>query len=128
MSAVLSERIVQEHAASGLPSSERRAGALEALRTSGLPTARDDNWKDANLRALEKNSFRSVATESRRKVAPSELPPAIAGYARYVYVDGAFAPELSSSGIHAGVTVKSGVTSALSASSDERFALLNEAF
>jgi len=112
MSAVLSERIVEEHAAaaSGLPSSvvsaERRTRALEILRTSGLPTARDDNWKYANLRALEKNSFRSLATESRRKVAPSDLPPAIAGYARYVFVDGAFAPELSAAAAHAGVTVK----------------------
>jgi Fe-S cluster assembly protein SufD len=120
MSAVLSERIAQEHAASSaaLPSSvvsaERRARVIEALRTTGLPTARDDNWKYANLRVLEKNSFRSVSTESYRKVAPSDLPPAIAGYARYVFVDGAFAAELSATAAHAGVTVKSVASSAAS--------------
>ena len=118
MSAVLSERIVQEHAAasSALPSSvvsaERRARAIESLRASGLPTTRDENWKYANLRVLEKNAFRSVATESRRKVAASDLPAAIAGYARYVFVDGAFAPELSAAPEHAGVTVQSIASSA----------------
>jgi Fe-S cluster assembly protein SufD len=162
MSALLADRIVQEHAATGgvLPSSvvsaERRAHAIEVLRASGLPTTRDENWKYANLRALEKNSFRSVATESRRKVAPSDLPAPIAGYARYVFVDGAFAAELSATTAHAGVTVKSVASSAASAgnaasdrsgsitpgaglesaapeangiaSGDDRFALLNEAF
>jgi Fe-S cluster assembly protein SufD len=118
----LSERIAQEHAAAtaasggGLPSSvvsaARRSRALEALRASGLPTTRDDNWKYANLRGLEKNSFRSVAVESRRKVAASDLPPAIAGYARYVFVDGAFAAELSATAAHAGVTVRSVASSA----------------
>ena len=113
MSAVLSERIVREHAAaaSELPSSvvgtERRARAIESLRASGLPTTRDENWKYANLRVLEKNAFRSVAMEARRKVAISDLPAPIAGYARYVFIDGAFAPELSAAPEHAGVTVKS---------------------
>jgi Fe-S cluster assembly protein SufD len=139
MSAVLSERIVQEHAAASaaLPSSvvstERRAHAIESLRSSGLPTTRDENWKYANLRVLEKNAFRSVATESRRKVALSDLPAAIAGYARYVFIDGAFASELSAAPEHAGVTVKSLTSSGASAGSaaagsDERFALLNDAF
>ena len=118
MSAVLSERIVQEHAAASgaLPSSvvsaERRARAIETLRVSGLPTTRDENWKYANLRVLEKNAFRSVATESRGKVALSDLPSAVAGYARYVFIDGVFAPELSATGDRAGVTVRSGASSA----------------
>src|SRR6185503_5671130 len=117
----LSDRIVQEHAAAaaasgGLPSSvvsaEQRARAIETLRATGLPTTRDDNWKYANLRVLEKNAFRSVATSSRRKVAPSDLPAPIAGYARYVFVDGAFAAELSAATAHAGVTVASVASSA----------------
>ncbi|MEJ0039435.1 MAG: Fe-S cluster assembly protein SufD [Gammaproteobacteria bacterium] len=153
MSAVLSDRIVQEHAAAsgGLPSSvvsaERRATAIEALRADGLPTTRDENWKYANLRVLEKNAFRSVARGSRAKVALSDLPPAVADYARYVYVDGIFAPDLSATGERAGVTVRSvasssGTSAAAGASStfvpaaqsiaaqasDLRFALLNEAF
>jgi Fe-S cluster assembly protein SufD len=136
MSAVLSERIVQEHAAASgaLPSSvvsaERRARAIEALRVAGLPTTRDENWKYANLRVLEGNAFRSAARESRGKVALSDLPAAVADYARYVFVDGVFAPELSATGDRAGVTVKSGTSASKQqfTSGDERFALLNEAF
>jgi Fe-S cluster assembly protein SufD len=163
MSAVaLSDRIAQEHAAAsgGLPSSvisaDRRASAIETLRTAGLPTTRDENWKYANLRVLEKNAFRSVARESRANVALSDLPAALADYARYVFVDGVFAPELSASGERAGVTVRSGASSAAASGraaherqgsisagaglksgtpparatspGDERFALLNEAF
>src|SRR5262245_15955730 len=122
MSAVLSDRIVQEHAAAasgGLPSSvvsaERRARALETLRAAGLPTTRDENWKYANLRVLEKNAFRSLARESRRTVALSDLPSPIADYARYVYVDGVFTPELSATGARAGVTIKSGTSSSTTA-------------
>ena len=125
MSAVLSERIVQEHAAAAgeLPSSvvgvERRARAIESLRATGLPTTRDENWKYANLRVLEKNAFRSVAVESRRNLALADLPAPIAGYARYVFVDGAFAPELSAAPEHAGVTVTaSSGTAAGNAASD----------
>ena len=136
MSAALSDRIVQEHAAASdtLPSSvvsaERRARAVETLRVAGLPTTRDENWKYANLRVLEKNTFRSVERESRAKVAVSDLPPAIADYARYVFVDGVFAPDLSATTDKGGVTVRSGgpAGTAPTASGDERFALLNEAF
>ncbi len=136
MSAALSDRIVQEHAAASdtLPSSvvsaERRARAVETLRVAGLPTTRDENWKYANLRVLEKNTFRSVERESRAKVAVSDLPAAIADYARYVFVDGVFAPDLSATTDKGGVTVRSGgpAGTAPTASGDERFALLNEAF
>src|SRR3954452_22079059 len=104
MNAVLSDRIVQEHATAaaasgGLPSAvvsaDRRAQAIESLRATGLPTTRDDNWKYANLRVLEKNAFRSVATSARRQVAQADLPAPIVGYARHVFIDGVFAPELS---------------------------------
>jgi Fe-S cluster assembly protein SufD len=136
MSAVLSERIAQEHAAASgtLPSSvvsaERRARAIEALRAAGLPTTRDENWKYANLRVFENNAFRSVARESREQVPLADLPAAVAGYARYVFVDGVFAPKLSATGNRAGVTVKSGAaaTAQQPITGDERFALLNEAF
>src|ERR1700749_5162830 len=121
MSAVLSERIVQEHAAASgaLPSSvvsaERRARAIDTLRVSGLPTTRDENWKYANLRVLEKNAFRSVASRSPAKIALSDLPPVLANYARYVFVDGVFAAELSATGDRAGVTVRSVASSVATA-------------
>jgi Fe-S cluster assembly protein SufD len=139
-SSALADRIVQEHAASGalLPSSvvsaERRSAALELLRSKGLPTSRDENWKYANLRPLEKTTFRSVAIPNQSGIALSDLPPTIAGYARYVFVDGAFAPGLSATRSPNGVTVTAGAARESAAKSgtavggDDRFALLNEAF
>ncbi len=157
-SAALAERIVREHAAaSALPfsvvSADRRQAAVATLATQGLPTTREDGWKYANLRVLEKVAFRSVAPSQRRKVEASALPPAVGNYARYVFVDGEFAPELSAAAAHDGVTVTAaassasaprGAASSLSGSAtagaglksaatkllkqDDRFALLNEAF
>ena len=141
MSGALAERIAQEHAAAkvGLPSSvvsaERRRGAVEALASRGLPTTRDENWKYANLRPVEKTAFTSVAIQSRGKVALSDLPAAVANYARYVFVDGVFAAELSATSSPNGVTVRAAASSEspdhggpIASSSDERFALLNDAF
>ena len=151
MNTALAERIVQEHAAASdaLPSSvvspERRRRAVDALAAKGLPTTRDDNWKYANLRPVERVKFSPVAVAGRTSIVAAGLPPAIAGYARYVFVDGVFAAELSAAGSPAGVTVTSLRTPSASVSSaalptspdasaasnapaDERFALLNEAF
>jgi len=139
MSSALATRISQEHAsaASALPASvislERRRNALQALETQGLPTSRDENWKYANLRPLEKVRFapaaHAVAAEAARSMA---LPPPIAGYSRYTFVDGVFAPELSASADRPGIAVRSLRQSAVSAAPpsapDARFALLNEAF
>jgi Fe-S cluster assembly protein SufD len=135
-SSAFADRIVQEHAASsaGLPSSvvsvDRRRAALEVLSSKGLPTSRDENWKYANLRPLEKTTFRSVAIPNKSGTALSDLPPTIAGYTRYVFVDGTFAPGLSATTSPNGVTVKAGASfrAAAGDSGDERFALLNEAF
>jgi Fe-S cluster assembly protein SufD len=115
----LADRIVQEHAAAqavaaasgGLPSSvvsaERRRRAIEVLTAKGLPTSRDENWKYANLRPVERVKFASVAQSKRSNVVASDLPPTVANYARYVFVDGVFAAELSATGSPNGVTVTS---------------------
>src|SRR6185312_16651018 len=102
MSSALATRISQEHAsaASALPASvislERRRNALQALETRGLPSSREENWKYANLRPLEKVRFAPVAHALSPDAAHGlELPPPIAGYSRYTFVDGVFAPELS---------------------------------
>jgi hypothetical protein len=58
-----------------------------------LPTSRDENWKYANLRPLERLRF-APATPVQPEAA-TDLPAAIPGFARYVFVDGAFAPALS---------------------------------
>ncbi len=113
MGGALAERIVQEHAAASgvLPSSvvsaEHRRSAVEALAAHGLPTTRDENWKYANLRPVEKTRFGSVASSSRGKVTLADLPTAVANYVRYVFVDGVFAAELSDVLSPAGVTVRS---------------------
>jgi Fe-S cluster assembly protein SufD len=157
MSAVLAERITREHAAAAasLPAAvlpaQRRARALASLAAAGMPTVREENWKYANLRALEKVRFAPRAGAAAHEVTATDLPPALAGYSRYVFIDGVLAPERSSGAGHSGVSLRSFRTdssarlavsprdgagnadiqnssgrSALNA--DTRLALLNEAF
>jgi Fe-S cluster assembly protein SufD len=144
MSAALADRIAQEHAAArgGLPSSvvscERRLKAVEVLAARGLPTTRDENWRYANLRPLERVRFAPSAPRVRPDISAAELPPPIEGYTRYVFVDGVLAVALSSSKNPSGVSVSSLADRHLDrvvvggslppSRSDEPFALLNEAF
>src|SRR6266404_6069756 len=99
MSTPLTARILEEHANASRalppagPTATRRRTAIAALTASGLPTSRDENWKYANLRPLERLRF-APATPVRPEAA-TDLPAAIPGFARYVFVDGAFAPALS---------------------------------
>jgi len=143
MSNALTERIAQEHAAaeeslpSGVIARARRRRAIAALLARGLPTPRDENWRYANLRPLERARF--VPAPRGAEWSPADLPPGIVGYARYLYVDGVFVPASS-----APLTPRDGVTvRALNAASmpdgasldddaelpaDAAFGLLNEAF
>ena len=147
MSTPLTARIVEEHANASRalppagPTAARRRTALAALTASGLPTSRDENWKYANLRPLERLRF--IPAPAAQPLAATDLPAAIPGFARYVFVDGAFAPALSAA-LHstaAAVTPLAAApdgdrapaampaqTPAPHAPADERFALLNEAF
>src|SRR5437660_10483037 len=99
MSTPLTARILEEHANASRalppagPMATRRRTAIAALTASGLPTSRDENWKYANLRPLERLRF--VPAPGTASLAAAELPAAIPGFARYVFVDGAFAPALS---------------------------------
>ena len=121
MASPLATRIAEEHAAAftALPeevvSRERRSRAIEALKSEGLPSSRDENWKYANLRPLEKVRFAPPVLGAPREagitaaVAPkltvTDLPEPIQGYARYTFVDGVFAPQLSAPTATAGVVV-----------------------
>jgi Fe-S cluster assembly protein SufD len=128
------ERILQQHATAALPESAHRAAALAAFASVGLPTVRDENWKYANLRALEKVHFAPRAGRAAAALSVADLPTPLPGYSRYTFVDGVFAAELSSSSEIAGITVgtdarhvtapRSGAT----VGNDLRLALLNEAF
>jgi Fe-S cluster assembly protein SufD len=101
---------------------------LQALAAHGLPGTRDENWKYANLRALERVRFAppgALPAAAAAAVAAEALPPVLQGYVRYTFVDGVFAPGLSSArplgadGAAAQVPL---------AARDARFALLNDAF
>ena len=97
----LAQRLTAEHASAARaltgPAAGRRASALEALLAAGLPSTRDENWKYANLRPLEKLRFLPAATAGGHAapVTAALLPPAVPRFARYVFVDGVLAPALS---------------------------------
>ena len=117
MAASLATRIAEQHAAAAasLPgdvvSGERRRSAIETLAVEGLPTTRDENWKYANLRPLDKVRFAPLAgagaatAGSLPGVTPADLPAAVKDYARYVFVDGVFVPSLSAAVGKNGITV-----------------------
>jgi Fe-S cluster assembly protein SufD len=143
MSTSLTARIVEEHANASAAqppagaTAARRRTAIAALAASGLPTSRDENWKYANLRPLERLRF--IPAPPAQPVAATDLPAAIPGFARYVFVDGAFAPALSAALnlTAAAVTPLAAAPDAgqaaapahtPGAAADERFALLNAAF
>jgi Fe-S cluster assembly protein SufD len=137
MSTALATRIAEEYAAasSELPvrvvSAARRELAVKALNAQGLPVTRDENWKYANLRALERVRFAPPSvqpggTASATPLSAAALPAPIAGYERHTYVDGVFSAELSSAA-RADVA-ESAQTRERAHSGDARFALLNDAF
>jgi Fe-S cluster assembly protein SufD len=74
----------QEHAAR-----ERAALALEQV---GWPSTRDEQWRYANLRTLERvASFQPVARGAPAAIAAAalqDLPPPLPGFARLVFLDG----------------------------------------
>jgi Fe-S cluster assembly protein SufD len=147
--AAVSKRVLDEYAAvreslpAGVVSPERRQEAIHALAAGGLPTTREENWRYTNLRPLERARLAPVLAAA---AAPEPEPPAkLQGFARYTFVDGVFAPELSSPEEQAALTVRSlrratqggsGATvfqpplalPALSSLPEARLALLNEAF
>jgi Fe-S cluster assembly protein SufD len=144
MSTALTARIIDEYAtaaralASSGTAADRRRAALAVLTAQGLPTSRDENWKYANLRPLERLRFVpavSSAAATRLPVSAAELPPALPACARYVFVDGLFTPALSAPAASGNASVTSlasveqtTVASTPQDSVDERFLALNEAF
>ena len=129
MTSTLANRIADEYArvAQALPesvvSAARREHAIKVLLAEGLPIARDENWRYANLRALERVQF-APSEGAGELVSAAALPAPIAGYIRHTYVDGVFAPALSGTRPAPAPLA----TVARAPRSDERFALLNDAF
>src|SRR5580700_4063363 len=136
MSTALAARIAEEYAAAsselpaGVVSAARREQAVKMLSTQGLPATRDENWRYANLRALERVRFAPPSTqpeaaEPAKPLTLAELPPTIEGYVRQTYVDGVFAPELSSGARDDGAPGTA--MHERHSAADARFALLNDA-
>ena len=72
-----------------------RAHGLERANALSVPTTRDEEWRFTDISPLLKIPFRpahSVTSLSAADIAPWIVPEA---RARLVFVDGAFAPELS---------------------------------
>jgi Fe-S cluster assembly protein SufD len=70
---------------------EARARAMHELSQLGWPTNRDEQWRYTNLRAFERvPAFApAVLTRAANQAAPAlELPPALPGFERLVYIDG----------------------------------------
>jgi Fe-S cluster assembly protein SufD len=137
MSTTLATRIAQEYSAAsaqlppGIVSAEHRGLAIAELAAQGLPATRDENWKYANLRALERVRFAPAGLlVEDKKSAPAitlaDLPGRIDGYVRYTFVDGAFVQGLSSAvrDTHA----QAAAAHERRVAPDGRFALLNDAF
>jgi Fe-S cluster assembly protein SufD len=88
-----------------------RAAAFERFATAGLPHRRVEEWKYTDLRALMRDAKPlaappDAAAKARAKDAgaiPSDIEAR-----RLVFVDGAFAPELSDvAGLEPGLTIRS---------------------
>jgi Fe-S cluster assembly protein SufD len=147
----VTDRIAEDFASAArtLPAighAARRRSAIKTLEARGLPSSRDENWRYANLRSLERVRFLPAPAAE----ALPELPAAFPGIARYVFIDGRFAPAasapLSSGAVHTADTAADAAVIGLlsqrptvdaaeppaaepaGAGTDERFALLNEAF
>ena len=131
----LATRIAQDFAAAASGAAEdaaqaRRRSALQLLETTGLPVTRDENWRYASLRGLERLRF-VPAPPGATATPDSALPAALAGFTRYVFVDGRFAPQLSAAPaapLFTPLALSSTPPQAAPHGTDERFALLNEAF
>jgi Fe-S cluster assembly protein SufD len=86
--------------------SSRRAARLERLLALGLPTTRDEAWKYANLRLLERRvappaAPRPVSADALAALLPDDLPGA-----RLVFVDGRRVPALDAGARPEGLRVQ----------------------
>jgi Fe-S cluster assembly protein SufD len=143
MSATFSERLQREHAEAlpGLPASvvgrDDRVAALRRVLESGLPGLRDDAWRYSNLRQMAQARLTSTAASDHAAQARAMLPDTLAGIARFVFVNGRYAPALSADpALLSGATLVTASTQGAAGGAmradattvDERFAWLNEAF
>jgi Fe-S cluster assembly protein SufD len=92
--------------AAGASLAPPRRALLQAALAAGLPSTRDENWRYANLRALDRQAFAPSAAPAAEALqqAASVLPPPLEGHARLVVVDGWLCTALSTSPLPAVVS------------------------
>ncbi|MFI4914273.1 MAG: SufB/SufD family protein [Steroidobacterales bacterium] len=106
------------------PPQESRRRAARQLAERGLPSAREEDWRYANLRALDAvASFRPSASAMPAVLAPELLPPAIPGFARLTYLNGRLHAPASTSAAPMVETTPIEWTGP-----EQRFGLLNDMF
>jgi Fe-S cluster assembly protein SufD len=143
MSTGFADRLQQEFAAvrAALPDSivdaASRRRALERAAERGLPGLREEGWRYAALRPLATATLAPPLAAGKDSTAQSLLPAALDGIARIVFLDGRFAPALSTDpAALQGLRLRTAGSGTAppqdpplpDATADERFAWLNEAF
>ena len=118
-----------------------RANAVDRVGALTVPTTRDEEWRFTDISPLTKLSFQPVRTASRLQAADVERFYLEEAATRLVFVDGVYAPQLSSVARDLGVVVTN-LSAAVSAHAaaiephlgrhaefqDNVFAALNTAF
>ena len=95
------------HAASGRTGESdslraRRAEALAAFADTGFPSTRQEEWRYTDLAPLARTPFELAAPATVDRAAVEALAAPFFACSAFVFVDGRFAPELSTPGGGAG--------------------------
>lgn len=113
-----------------------RRRAAEQLRQLGWPSARDEQWRYAHLRAFDRVHSFAPRMPSTSVALVTPLPEPLPGFERLVFVDGlAVSSQLSSTGVHGAAGVRASAAVALQPRwlepvwlAEQRLALLNDMF
>ncbi len=83
---------------------------LRAALASGLPSSRDENWRYANLRGLDRQVFSPLEAlaDASLAAASAALPAPLEGFERIVFVDGWYSESLSGAALPEGATLLTG--------------------
>ena len=136
MSAPPIQRMLADFSEHGVARTESARQALATVLALGLPTARDENWKYASLRQLERVHFGASprsAADTLQRVAEL-LPPLLDDYARLLFVDGRLVSppllDMMPAGLLQGPPGASAplLPETLDRDADQRFAAINRAF
>jgi Fe-S cluster assembly protein SufD len=139
----LTQRLLEEYAGFARTlgpadaAAARRRTAIAAIAQTGLPSTREENWRYANLRPLERQRF--IPPGDATAPVPPTLPASFPEFARYVFVDGLLSAGASAAldasdarlTLHdeeAGKIATSVAAGDGEAAHSRRFALLNDAF